>query len=78
MPSAGLEKLLTRMIIVKLVLMFLLPNLIHFPLEKYLFNHRYKICQSKSYDNRAYRTVAYAIDVQACLEGLGKCCKYGE
>lgn len=70
MPSAGLAKLLTRMMMVGLALMFLLPHLVHFPLEKYLFNHGYKICQPKSYANRAYQSVAYVIDVPACIEGL--------
>ncbi|MCR6652845.1 MAG: hypothetical protein NVV73_15775 [Cellvibrionaceae bacterium] len=70
MPSARVTKLLTRIMIAGLALMFLLPHGIHFPLEKYLFNQGYKICQPKSYANRAYRSVAYAIDVPACIEGL--------
>ena len=70
MPSAGLAKRLTRMMMVGLGFMFLLPHVIHFPLEKYLFNHGYKICEPKSYATRAYRSVAYVNSVPACLDGL--------
>lgn len=69
-PPKAATKWIGRCLIGGLVLMFLLPHVIHFPLEKYLFNHGYKICEPKSYATRAYRSVAYVNSVPACLDGL--------
>lgn len=59
-----------RCLMAGVMLMFLLPHIIHFPLERYLFNSGYKICEPKSYATRSYRSVAYANSVPACLAGL--------
>lgn len=69
-PPKAANKWIGRCLIAGLLLMFLLPHIIHFPLERYLFYNGYKICEPKSYATRSYRSVAYAHSVPACFKGL--------
>lgn len=69
-PPKAANKWIGRCLIAGLLLMFLLPHITHFPLERYLFNNGYKICEPRSYATRSYRSIAYANSVPACLEGV--------
>lgn len=67
-----LEKYLGRVMMVGLVLMFLLPTLVHIPLERYLMSNGYKLCEPKSEVLRTHRISVYVKDVPTCVEGLSK------
>jgi hypothetical protein len=61
-------KILTNVLIGGVVVMFVLPHIVHYPVESYLEGRGYNICEQASYRWFAYREIAYVSNSEACAE----------
>ena len=69
-PSAKMAKSVTSTIIAGLALLFLLPHLVHTPLERHLFSEGYKLCEPLSHRWLSYKTIVYVNDVPTCINSV--------
>jgi len=67
-PTDKTSTLVSRSAIGGLILLFLLPHLVHYPLENFLFKHGYKICELKSHRWLAYQKIVYVSRAEECFE----------
>ena len=67
----GFDKSFIYVAVGGLILAVILPVLIHLPLEDYLVENGYKICEPKSVIHRGSTTTVYTVDIPTCLDGLG-------
>ena len=61
-------KILTNSLIVSVSVMFVLPHIVHYPVESYLEGRGYNICEQASYRWFAYRKIVYVSNFEACAE----------
>ena len=61
-------KILTNSLIGSVSVMFVLPHIVHYPVESYLEGRGYTICEQASYRWFAYREIAYVSNSEACAE----------
>ncbi|MCL7422011.1 MAG: hypothetical protein M8364_14015 [Methylobacter sp.] len=61
-------KILTNSLIGSVSVMFVLPHIVHYPVESYLEGRGYNICEQASYRWFAYREIAYVSNSEACAE----------
>lgn len=66
-----LDKSFIVVTMVGVVLALFLPIIIHLPLEDYLVEKGYKICEPKSVFYKGGVTTVYTTDIPTCLDGLG-------
>ncbi|WP_020159900.1 hypothetical protein [Methylobacter marinus] len=61
-------KILTNVLIGGVVVMFVLPHIVHYPVESYLEGRGYNICEQASYRWFTYRKIVYVSNSEACAE----------
>lgn len=69
-PGKRFTQWVTRIALAGLAALLILPHIVHYPIERMLFDRGYKICEPKSHQWLANKTIAYANSVDACLTNL--------
>ncbi len=65
-PSDRFIKIIGRLILLGVALMIILPHVIHYPLEFYLQNRNYFVCEKASHRWLHARTIVYMNDQSMC------------
>lgn len=66
-PGVLVTRITTWASMVGLVLLFLLPAIVHNPLQNLLFDQGYKYCEPKSHQWLMNSRTAYVLSVEACI-----------
>lgn len=66
-PSDRVTQLVTRVAISGVVIMFLLPHLVHYPIAHYLENQGYEVCHEASHRWLHSQEIVYVNNINTCL-----------
>jgi len=70
--SDRLTRRIVTMVILGVVLTFLLPQMVHYPLAYYLEKRGYQVCKEASYQWLLYRKIVFTNDLATCLDMASK------
>ena len=68
--SKSQSKLLTKLAILSIVLVFMLPHIVHYVANNYLQNQGYSVCEKASHRWLFVRDIVYIQDSVTCSENL--------
>ena len=61
-------KRITNALIGSIIVMFVLPQIVHYPVERFLEGRGYKICDQASYQWFLYRRIVYVSTSEVCAD----------
>ncbi len=67
-----MSKKINMSALVSLITLIIFPQIVHYPVERFLENRNYKICEQASYQWLLYRKIVYASSFEVCTDMIEK------